>query len=54
MTRQANGRSAKRARLDEGAVTKNDELTSAAEGFFEALGKSNARYVYFVSNKHLS
>ena len=54
MARQADGRSAKRARLDEGAATKNDELTSAAEGFFEALGESNARHVNVVSNKYLS
>lgn len=39
MTRPTNGRSAKRARLDEDVVTNGGELTSAAEGFFEALGK---------------
>lgn len=40
MTRQNDERSTKRARYDEDVVT-DGELTSAAEGFFEALGKSD-------------
>ncbi|KAJ5122196.1 Thiamine pyrophosphate enzyme C-terminal TPP-binding [Penicillium atrosanguineum] len=46
MTRQADERSAKRARLDEGVTTKNDELTSAAEGFFEALVEAGVTHCF--------
>jgi hypothetical protein len=46
MARQNEERSTKRARYDEDVV-KDGELTSAAEGFFEALGKSNPRLMSY-------
>lgn len=50
MTRQNGERSTKRARYDEDEITKNGELTSAAEAFFEALGKSSPACVDILSN----
>lgn len=53
MTRQNGERSTKRARYED-EVTKNGELTSAAEAFFEALGKSSPGCVNILSNGNSS
>lgn len=53
MTRQNGERPTKRARYED-EVTKNGELTSAAEAFFEALGKSSPGCVHILSNGNSS